>query len=831
MSVRPNPLLESALAYTLRRWPVFPVEPLGKEPLGALAPHGFKDAVCDEATIREWWGARPEANIGIPTGRPETFDVADFDSPSRLPVYLRLLAEFPKLPRVLTGSGGRHGLVAPGAHKSTTNKNGLDWRGRYRWIREPDGNLPTAPEWLLRELRSANNGGVRPPAAYIENAVASELAKLRGTEEPGRNDALNQAAFNLGQMVGADWLDHAEIEGQLRLVGLGIGLDSQEVHKTVRSGLEAGRLQPRKWRADVSEMKGSIATLLVGLADEHFRLGLDQDDEPFAVERERPTVGLSLRGTRGLRRKLAALYSRAFNKAPNAAALADALLVLEGRAFDLPRETLHLRTATVDDGIVIDLGDETGQVVVVNPGGWRLEGHSPVLFRRTRLTGVLPVPVPGGDFDNLRSLLNVTDSDWPLLRGFLLASLIPDIPHPVLVLVGEQGTAKSSTARMLVQLTDPSPAALRAQPKSPDDWQVAAGASHVVALDNLSSLPDWLSDAICRASTGDGLVKRELYSNLDVTVLAFRRVVILTAIALPGLRGDLGDRLLLVELEPIASTERRLDRELDARFEEQRPSLFGALLDLLTQTLTELPRVRLAELPRMADWARLLAALDQVIDGGALAAYNEKEANIADQVIEADPLAQAVIQLVREADWKGRAAELLDELNHAGSTSVHRSWPTTPAHLSAQLRRAAPSLRRSGVEIEQTRTKRGSVVRIGRRRGQGSSPGGPGTVTEWSGDRHPAQSGYGDTSSSHDDGDAGDARLPSPSSPKKTFSPALGESGRGGGEREGVGRGSSPSPPSSLQLWERTAGGGMRLTPEFAARVQRAVRPVGEGSG
>jgi len=98
------------------------VEPRGKEPLGALAPHGFKDATTDQLTIRRWWKHTPDANIGIPTGLPETFDVGDFDKASRLALYKRLLAELPGLPRILTGSGGRHVLFAPGAHKSTTNK-------------------------------------------------------------------------------------------------------------------------------------------------------------------------------------------------------------------------------------------------------------------------------------------------------------------------------------------------------------------------------------------------------------------------------------------------------------------------------------------------------------------------------------------------------------------------------------------------------------------------------------------------------------------------------------------------------------------------------------
>jgi len=200
-------LLGTALAYARRGWPVFPLKPRDKTP---LTEHGFKDATCDQLTIRRWWKTTPDANIGIPTGRPETFDVGDFDKASRLALYKRLLAELPGLPRVLTVSGGRHVLFAPGAHKSTTNKEGLDWRGvggyivapgsmhasgqRYRWLVQPNGEpLTPALPWLLAQLKptpvtTTTSGGLAellagPPDDPGKGntwltAVAGHLAKL-----------------------------------------------------------------------------------------------------------------------------------------------------------------------------------------------------------------------------------------------------------------------------------------------------------------------------------------------------------------------------------------------------------------------------------------------------------------------------------------------------------------------------------------------------------------------------------------------------------------------------------------------------------------------------
>jgi len=83
---------------------------------------------------------------------------------------------------------------------------------------------------------------------------------------------------------------------------------------------------------------------------------------------------------------------------------------------------------------------------------------------------------------------------------------------------------------MLVDLIDPSPVPLRQAPRDADSWVTAASGSWVVALDNLSGIPPWLSDSLCRAATGDGSVKRALYTDADLAVVKFRRCVIVNGI-------------------------------------------------------------------------------------------------------------------------------------------------------------------------------------------------------------------------------------------------------------------------------------------------------------
>ncbi len=453
--------------------------------------------------------------------------------------------------------------------------------------------------------------------------------------------------------------------------------------------------------------KASQATTLVHLARETYRFGRSLTGEPFAVKRGGPNVAHLLRGgMASLRPALAASFASEYRKAPSQAALADALMVLEGAALTAKPERLHLRLAAYEDGIVLDLADDSGRCLMVRPSGWSLCDVSPVLFQRTALTRALPEPERGGTIEELRHLLNVSDESWPLVLGWLLAAIVPDIPHPLLLLSGEQGTAKSSAARLLSLLVDPSAAPLRSAPRDLDTWAVAANGSWVVALDNISSIPDWLSDALCRAVTGEGLVKRRLYANDDLVVLSFKRVVALTAIDAGALRGDLADRLLMVELDRIAPAHRRTAAAIESAFTVAHSRVLGALLDLLVQVLAALAHVQMSSAPRMADFARVLAALDLVAGTEALRTYTGQAAQIAEEVVEGDLVAQAVLTFVRShQSWSGTAADLLDNLT---PDRPPKGWPGAPHHLSRQLRRSAPALRQLGVDVD--------VGRSGKRR-------------------------------------------------------------------------------------------------------------------
>ena len=448
--------------------------------------------------------------------------------------------------------------------------------------------------------------------------------------------------------------------------------------------------------------KSSQATRLVSLAERDFRILAAQDGTPYAVAADGPNLARPLRGRDGLRQRLARLYTVQYRCVPSGAALSDALTVLEGKAADVEREPVALRLVRHGESIVIDLGDPDGRCVIVEPGGWRVAPRSPVLFRRSALTGVLPVPVPTATRDLLRGLVNADGPTRRLLVGWLVAGLIPELPHPILAVFGEQGTAKTTLLRLLCALIDPSPAPTRTAPRDVRQWAVTASASWLVCLDNVSSIPEWLSDALCRAVTGDALTDRVLYTDSDVSVIAFRRLVAMSSIDAGALRGDLGDRLLPVELDRIEPTARRCESDLDAAFTQAAPKVLGGLLDLLAGVLVQLPRVRTVSLPRMADFAAVLTALDAVTGWSTVGEYAGTATDIAETVIDSDPVACAIRALVPPGvSWSGTAAALHNQIT---PERPPRGWPRSPRAVSGAVRRITPALRTVGVTVEHGRT-------------------------------------------------------------------------------------------------------------------------------
>lgn len=173
---------------------------------------------------------------------------------------------------------------------------------------------------------------------------------------------------------------------------------------------------------------------------------------------------------------------------PRSQLINDALAQLEAVCqFEGREREVHVRVAAHEGAIYVDLADERWRVVRIDPGEWRVVSDPPVKFVRPKGMLPLPEPIEGAEGEKrLRDLLNIEDEDsWRLLLAWLVAAFRPDRPFVVLILQGEQGSAKSTVERILRALVDPSTAPLRTTPRNEHDLYIAATGSWVVAYDKI----------------------------------------------------------------------------------------------------------------------------------------------------------------------------------------------------------------------------------------------------------------------------------------------------------------------------------------------------------
>ena len=411
------------------------------------------------------------------------------------------------------------------------------------------------------------------------------------------------------------------------------------------------------------------AQILIGLCKEVELFATPQKDAYARVPVRHHRETLALR-SRNFSRWLTREFHKVFDKPPATKALQDAIGLLEARAlFDSLEAPVRVRLAEHDGRIYVDLCNEGWEAVGISADGWLVVSDPPVRFRRSK--GMLPLarPEAGGSITLLRRFINIGDDDnWILCLAWLAAALRPTGPYPILILQGEQGSAKSTMERILRRLTDPSVAPVRTPPRSDRDLLIAAVNSWVIAYDNLSGIPSWLSDALCRIATGGGFSTRELYTDSDEVFFDAVRPVILNGIDHLAERADLAERALILNLPHIGNEARRDERQLWADFERELPSILGALFTAVSCALARLPEVKLDSMPRMADfalWAVAAAPALGFTPEAFLAAYGGNRAEAVQETLAGDVVATAITALMESAStdeagaWQGTCKELL----------------------------------------------------------------------------------------------------------------------------------------------------------------------------
>jgi hypothetical protein len=371
-----------------------------------------------------------------------------------------------------------------------------------------------------------------------------------------------------------------------------------------------------------------------------------------------------------------------------------------------------------DGGIVIDIGNQDRTQVWIKPGCVQIiETDSNIPFCRTKHMLPLTMPADCGEVDRIYQYIP-RDPPTALL---IIAWITYTIAHPkedaskyvILVLLGGEGSGKTSLSKRLQRLIDPTAMGVQTFPRNVQDLAVALRSSHLVIYDNIRTISPQMSDALCVSSTGGMLTGRKLYTDDGQATLNLHGPVILNGIHASIEQPDLAQRCLMVRLPQMAHGDRLPDDVLTAQFEADLPYIMRGLYDLIAEILKHLPTVKVTVPTRMMGFSRWIAAIEKVHGmrpGLYQSIYHDAVSEAQLDAVMDNPIGEALVALMareRCGSWTGTPTELLNDHEEFADRRVQRTrdWPNSPIALSKRLQALHTALAAQGISVQTSRGK------------------------------------------------------------------------------------------------------------------------------
>lgn len=711
--------LDWALYYRSIGWSVFPVIAGDKKPL--IAWEKYQSEIASEEEIKRWWTKAPNASIGVVTGKISGIVVVDIeaggdtkDLPPTVTVRtggggFHFFYKHPNIPvknRVrirektdIRGDGG-YVVAAPSLHKSGN---------RYQWAIAPeDAGFEEFPRWILEKC-SQDEIVKKDWKQFLDTK------NLQGT----RNQ---QAASLAGKVLFHNPVEMWDVVGMATLKEWNTEMNNppltEKELKTTWESIKKAELDRRKKREIANNSTGGRKTKTQSEMLMDIIGGLRDELQFFHNELKEPFVQIVIENRKEIwackskmfKRWLAKIYWETYQKSINNENLNSAINIIESTAcFDGDQFILNNRTAWYDNAIWYDLADPLWRVIKMTPEGWQIINNPPVIFRRYSHQQPQVDPVSGGDVKKLLEFVNVQNEDQKvLLLVWLVACFIPDFPHPIPNIFGAQGSAKTLLAKLLRKLIDPSLIEAATFPKDINEFVQVLAHHSCIFFDNVSLLSNSNSDALCKAVTGDGFSKRELYTDEEDIIFSFRRCIGINGINIAARKPDLLERCILFELQRVPPDKRKQEHEILEGFEKERPRIIGGIFDAVVKAIQIKPSVKLDALPRMADFVVWGCAIAEAIGYSRqqfLDAYYRNIRSQNDEVLQDSSIAAAVMQLMEaQNEWTGTSSQLLKELKAIATgqevdVDKEKGFPKAANILSRHLNDLKTNLAEEGIEF------------------------------------------------------------------------------------------------------------------------------------
>ena len=404
---------------------------------------------------------------------------------------------------------------------------------------------------------------------------------------------------------------------------------------------------------------------------------------------------------------LAKRYRHKYKSPPGNEALKQARIQAEAKCEDAPQVELYNRVGWYRGVICYDLTTPDWRGVMITKDGWEIVSLPPI-FRRYNHQAEQVIPVKGYDAKKILEFCNINEGDHCLFMTALASFLIPDIPHVIPVQVGEQGTGKSNNSRMIKSLCDPSKVMLISSPKDLEQAQMIADKHWINTFDNLSRIPEWFSDFLCRAVTGEGDMKRSLYTNDKEFIRTYRRCFVLNGIGNSVCRPDLLDRAIIIDIPPLKET--RPEKQIIDEWKALLPGTLGGFFTAISGAMAIVSTVKGHERFRMADFAQWGAALAEALGYSRDEFFKKYQESVAykwEDTAEENPIIQKLTCLVEsnKGKWCGSVTTLLEYIKPETSGFAARRVGygkriiDNPKALASELMRIAPVMRSIGIDI------------------------------------------------------------------------------------------------------------------------------------
>lgn len=310
----------------------------------------------------------------------------------------------------------------------------------------------------------------------------------------------------------------------------------------------------------------------------------------------------------------------------------------------------------------------------------------------------------------IQNLFNIENNQCILFGVYIATLFIKNINHPLLILSGDYGAAKTTTAKKIVRILNPY-GDLTQLSKNIDDIATILANDYLIAFDNVSKLAVTrdLADLLCSAVTGSTYQKRKLYTDDEISTLKLHNPIIINGLSLHFPYSDLLDRSIIISLKRIDDKNRLTDQQVWDDFYTTLPYLQGCIFEIISKAMGIYENIILKNTPRLADFSLWGYAVAEAIETGLgetfIHQYLENIETASMSAIESNPLLSTIQDFMYEINcWEGRPTELLTALKNSyykknDTNILPKGFPITANILSRRLKESEVELKKMKLKL------------------------------------------------------------------------------------------------------------------------------------